>query len=79
MSRNFAPLAARSCQPDEGVEDRTGVPWGTPTLLPLLLNAQNRLKTLPERVIDFPDGWRLIDLLLMMLRRCQGSTLALSG
>lgn len=77
--RNFTPLAAGSGHPDETIEDRTGVPWGTPTLLAVLLNAQRRFKARPKRIISLPDGGKVINLLLVELRRRQGLSLALSG
>lgn len=77
--RDFAPLAACSGHPDETIEDRTGVPCGTPTLLAVLLNAQCRFKARPKRIISLPDGGKVIDLLLVELRRRQGLSLSLSG
>ena len=77
--RDFAPLAACSGHPAETIEDRTGVPCGTPTLLAVLLNAQCRFKARPKRIISLPDGGKVIDLLLVELRRRQGLSLSLSG
>jgi len=68
-ARKLAPLTAGSGQPDQPVEDGAGVPCGTSTLFPGLIDHQESEKTDPKFVRYFPQRVLVIDLVLMGLSR----------
>ena len=68
-ARQLTPLAARPGQPNQAVEDASGVPRGTPRLFARLLDNQQRCSTCPQSVWNFPEGRLRIDLRLVRLGR----------
>lgn len=74
----LAPLAARSGQPDQTIENGTSVTGWTSTFFARFVDDQKRRDPGPEGVGSFPDHGLYINLSLVKLSRGQALRLSFS-